>query len=345
VFKAGNLQHAATQGASRVIDKSAAAVRWIENQSKQKKSFIQLPARKPSAVTGIGANPSGGGIGTNLVSGRPIEDKVKAELNKMVLRFFEVDNLTQLGPLSSIVLPIVAKCAASAAPVIGHVKDGIGLFSDWTDAGLAYYRKKTISRRNYSIELGAPAAAFAALQDLLADEAKQAAIDAGISSTSFVVKTGLAFVDGGAFSGPITGTVAALAEVAHTLYLLGMEWRATRDANQALAAGKLDITLFETYPLMGCYLLRCATLSDIIPISCFGTPGWMDYFEKKKKGAIDDILKRSEALIDKSPWEIRDMPKRPVGSDGGLISEAVRYGEMVLPFGDLADLKDLGKTG
>ena len=42
---------------------------------------------------------------------------------------------------------------------------------------------------------------------------------------------------------------------------------------------------------MGCYLLNCATLSDIIPIKCFATPGWKDYIEHMKKGAIDNILK------------------------------------------------------
>ncbi len=112
----------------------------------------------------------------------------------------------------------------------------------------------------------------------------------------------------------------ALAQIAHTLYLLGMEYRATKDANKALSAGTLDITLFDTYPLMGCYLLNCATLSDIIPIKCFATPGWKDYIEKMKKDSIDKILQQSQALIDKSPWEIKDMPKRPVGSSGAAFS-------------------------
>lgn len=110
-----------------------------------------------------------------------------------------------------------------------------------------------------------------------------------------------------------------------------------------MEAGNLDITLFDTYPLMGCYLFNCATLSDIIPIKCFATPGWKDYIEKMKKDAIDKILKQSEALIDKSPWEIKGMPKRPVGSSGGLFSEAKRFGGMASPFAEFSELKDLGK--
>jgi hypothetical protein len=338
VFKASNLQHAVTQAANNVKAKSAAAV-----QSMQNKFSSQPRTVKPFVVTGMGTSPGGGGMGTNLGSGRTAKDILQAKLNELVKKFFEVDSISMLGPLASVILSIVAECSASAAPVIGHIKDGVSAVSDWIDVGVGCYHKSSVSRCRYTIELGAPTAAFAALEELLKDEVKQAGVSAGISTTSFAVKTGMFFVDGGSISGPVTGAVAALAEVAHRLFLLGMEHRATEDANRALKAGKLDITLFETYPLMGCYLLNCATLSDIIPISCFATPGWMDYIEKMKKGAIDNILKRSEELIDKSPWEIKDMPKRPEGSSGGLFSEALRYGKMASPLTDLADLKDLGK--
>ena len=338
VFKASNLQHAAFQAANNVKTKSAAAV-----QSLQSRLSTQPRGPRPFKVAGMGTAPGGGAMGTNLAAGRTAKDIVQAKLQELVQKFFEVDSISMLGPLSSLVLSIVAECSSSAAPVIGHVKDGVSAVSDWIDVGVGYYHKSTISRCSYAIELGAPAAAFGALEELLQDEVKNAALSAGISTTSFAVKTGMVFVDGGAISGPVTGALAALAEIAHKLYLMGMEWRATRDANKALKSGTLDITLFRTYPLMGCYLLNCATLSDIIPISCFATPGWMDYIEKMKKGAIDNILKQSQSLIDKSPWEIKDMPRRPVGSSGGLLSEAMRYGKMGSPLADLADLRNIGK--
>ncbi len=341
VFKAANLQHAAKQALNNVKAKSAAAAQSIQGR------FSSRPrAPKPFVVTGMGTTPSGGGMGVNLGSGPSTKDIIQAKLQEMVQKFFEVDNLSLLGPLTSLVLSIVAECATSAAPVIGHVKDGVSAISGWIDVGVGYYHQSSISRCHYALDLGAPAAAFAALEELLREQVKNAAIGAGISTTSFAVKTGMAFVDGGAISGPVTGAVAALAEIAHKLYLLGVEYRATKDANKALKAGTLDITLFKTYPLMGCYLLNCATLSDIIPISCFATPGWMDSIEKLKKGAIDNVLKQSESLIDKSPWEIRDMPKRPVESSGGLLSEAMRYGKMgASPIADLVGLRNVGKSG
>ena len=328
------------------LDESA---RRRENQIRRgvavlKSKFSSQPAApKPFVVTGMGTAPGGGAMGVNLGKNQTVKDMIQAKLQEMVQKFFEVDSIALLGPLTSLVLTVVAECAASAAPVIGHIKDGIAVVDDWVDVGLGLYHQNTISRCSYSIELGAPAAAFAALEKLLKDQTQHSAISAGINTTSFAAKTGLLFADGGAISGPVVGAVNALAQIAHTLYLLGMEYRATKDANAALAAGHLDITLFETYPLMGCYLLNCATLSDIIPIKCFATPGWKDYIEHMKKGAIDNILKQSSALIDKSPWEIKDMPKRPVGSSGGLVSEGKRYEGFASPLSGIAGLASIGK--
>ncbi|MGO8790185.1 MAG: hypothetical protein ACLQVL_22770 [Terriglobia bacterium] len=326
VFKAANLKNALKEAAGSVKTKSDEAMVAIREKVSSRPTYGPKPFSVKDRITGQGMSPSGGGMGTDLGSDLTTGDKIKAKLNEMVQKFFQVDSLTMLGPLAGIIMEIVAKCSASAAPVIGHISDGVSAIGQWIDVGVGYYDKGTISRCSYSIEMGAPAAAFAALEKLLQSEIDHAAIGAGISSTSFVVKTGLVFADGGAISGPVVGAVTALANIAHYLYLLGMEYRATRDANAALAAGHLDITLFDTYPLMGCYLLNCATLSDIIPIKCFGTPGWKEYIANMKKNAVDRIIDKSMALIDKSPWEIQGMPKKPVGSAGGLFSEAKRFG-------------------
>jgi hypothetical protein len=106
VFKAANLQHAATQAANNVKAKSAAAV-----QSLQNKLSSQPRAPKPFAVTGMGTSPGGGAMGTNLGAGRTTKDIIQAKLGEMVQKFFEVDSLTMLGPLTNLVMSIVAECA------------------------------------------------------------------------------------------------------------------------------------------------------------------------------------------------------------------------------------------
>jgi hypothetical protein len=347
VFKAANLKDALKQGKENLKKECAKAGAAI----RQKFSGTTSP---PAPLTGYGVTPDSAfddeegyqGRGYNLGSQLTTGDKIKAKLNEMVQKFFEVDTLEALGPLSSLVLEIVQEAAASTAPVIGHIKSGVSAIGEWIDVGVNCYHKETISRCSYTIELGVPEAAFKALEKLLQQETDHSAISAGISSTAFITKTGLLFADGGAISGPVVGAVEALANIAHKLYLLGMEYRCTRDLNLLLQdPSNLDISVFETYPLMGCYLLNCATLSDIIPIDCFAKPGWMSYIERLKRGSLDHILRQSAKLIDKSPWEIQGMPKRPKGSSVSAFSELVRYGGMVgTGVGGIAGLKDVGKT-
>jgi hypothetical protein len=246
-------------------------------------------------------------------------DIAKQKVEAMVKGIFAIDTLESLGSLASLVIGIVEKCSVSVAPVVGHVKDGYDLFVGWAKAGAALHEQYSISGRAYVIETGAPAAAFDGLRHCLVDETKNEVAGASIATTSFALKTGLVFVDGGAVSGPVVGAANALASLSLQLYWLATEWRATVAINKAISAGNLDVRLFRTYPLMGCYLLTSATFSDLIPIDNFGTPGWMDYVEGLKKRKFDGIYEAAGALIDKSPWEIEGLPKRPSKSAGAQL--------------------------
>jgi hypothetical protein len=163
----------------------------------------------------------------------------------------------------------------------------------------------------------------------LISQTKKEAASASIATTSFALKTGLAFADGGAISGPVVGAANAIASLSLQLYYLSTEYRATKAINEALTNGNLDITLFRTYPLMGAYLMTSATFSDLIPIECFGTPGWMDYVENLKKRGFDGIYDAATDLIKDSPWEIKGLPKRPqkgAGIQFGLFKGAAEVG-------------------
>jgi hypothetical protein len=250
----------------------------------------------------------------------------------MAKSLFAVDTLESLGGLASFVIAIVEKCSVSITPVVGHIKDGYDLFVGWTKAGVALHQQHSISECHYVIETGAPAVAFAGLKTCLANEMKNEVAGASIATTSFALKTGLAFTDGGAVSGPVVGAANALASLSLQLYWLATEWRATVGINKALTAGELDLRLFRTYPLMGCYLLTSATFSDLIPIDSFGTPGWMDYVESLKKRKFDGIYEAAGDLIDQSPWQIEGLPKRPSKSSGaqfGMFSIAKDTGSNI----------------
>jgi hypothetical protein len=259
-------------------------------------------------------------------------EMAKEKLEAMAKEMFAVDTLASLGSLSGFIVDIIGKCGVSVAPVVGHVKDGYDLFTGWAQAAKALHDQHSISNCHYIIDTGAPAAAFQGVKTCLVNETKNQAASAGIATTSFALKTGLAFVDGGAISGPVVGAANAVASLSLQLYWLATEWKATRAINDALASDNLDVTLFRTYPLMGCYLMTSATFSDLIPIDCFGTPGWMDYVGSLKKRSFDGIYDAATGLIDKSPWEIKGLPKRPVNGAGlqfGMVSAVKDFGNNV----------------
>ena len=270
--------------------------------------------------------------GTGKKGGLSTEEKIKEKMEEMVKSFFSVDSLEKIGGLYSLVVDIIGKCGVSVAPVVGHIKDGYDLFTGWAKAGAALHEQYSISHCAYHIDTGAPTAAFQGLKACLIEETKKETASASIATASFALKTGLAFADGGAISGPVVGAANALASLSLQLYYLATEFRATKAINEALSNGQLDVRLFKTYPLMGCYMLTSATFSDLIPIENFGTPGWMDYVESLKKRSFDGIYEASNKLIDNSPWEIRGLPKRPVKGGGvqfGMISQIKEFGSNV----------------
>lgn len=271
------------------------------------------------------------------------KEELKKKMMSMAASFFGVDGLEAVEVVGDLVLKILAECSVSVAPVIGHIKDGVSVFTGWAKAGEALYTQCSVADRKHAIDTGAPAAAFAALRECLEADTKDQVLSASRVTASFALKTGLAFLDGGAISGPVVGAANALAEFTQKLYLLGTEWRSTKAINKSLVAGQLDIGLFKTYPLMGCYLMVSGTLSDLIPIESFGTPGWMDYIENMKKNDFDKIYSAATDLIEKSPWEIEGLPKRPKAkaSAKGVFGEVKRVFSTVSPLGDLAELRDL----
>lgn len=243
-------------------------------------------------------------------------DLARRKLEEMVKSMFSVGSLDQLGSLSGDILGILGQCSVSISPVVGYVKDGYDLFTGWAKVAESLHKQYSISSCEYVIDTGVPAAAFQGVKSCLKTQTKKEVGSATAATTSFALKTGLAFVDGGAISGPVVGAANAVANLSLQIYWMATEYKATKAINEALAAGNLDVKLFETYPLMGCYLMTSATLSDLIPIDCFGTPGWMDYIETMKKRNFDGIYDAAADLIKESPWEIEGLPKRRQGRAG-----------------------------
>src|SRR6185295_16932665 len=111
---------------------------------------------------------------------------------------------------------------------------------------------------------------------------------------AFATRSLLALADGGTVTGPVVGAAEALAKLTYWIYQLSGQYKETRKANKLLQVpDNLDFKLFDAYPLLGCHMLACATLSDIMNMTMvqFGAYGWQDDVEFIKKNHIDPVRK------------------------------------------------------
>ena len=99
-------------------------------------------------------------------SGQPASNVARQKMEDMVKDMFSVDSLDKLGSLGGTITTILGHCAVSIPPVVGHIKDGYDLFTGWAKVGSDLYRQYNISERAYTIDTGAPSAAFDAFEKL-----------------------------------------------------------------------------------------------------------------------------------------------------------------------------------
>jgi hypothetical protein len=225
---------------------------------------------------------------------------------------------TDVGGLSDTVMPIVS-----------NITSGVKLVVAWGTVALSKYREYETGKLGCVISRGGDMeAAFKALQVLLDRKVTSDTIQASIQTADFATRTAMSFVDFGAVSGAAVGVVSSLSKLVHKLYLMGREYSETHDARILLSSpANLDDTLFEVYPLLGCYMLLCSDLSELLAMSRaesiqggvpFGADGWMDDVEYLKKHHVDPVLTRATEFVHASLFKMPNMPLHALYQPGGL---------------------------
>ncbi len=78
----------------------------------------------------------------------------KAE--SIIKQIFNVSTLTMLGSLTNVVLSIVKLALLDIAPLIGHIKDGVGMVNGIVKTAQSFYKAHNICQKQYVIDLGNP---------------------------------------------------------------------------------------------------------------------------------------------------------------------------------------------
>lgn len=256
------------------------------------------PHHAPNLVSGVQAVGKSAGVVKDFVHGDLLDIKsMDLEHLKLVKDMIPLDQIT-----------------TDFLPFVNIVTGAVGLLIKWGKVAQAARAVYKTENSRYTIELGDPQKAFDGLMKCLKRDRTSKALQASQASAKFALQTAGTFADMGAATGPAIAAANAAATLAHKLFLFGREVKEVRKANKILSdPDNLDFKLFESYPLAGCYMIRCADLSDIIAMSTvqFGNPGWMDDIEDMKKKYIDPMIKHCDRFIKESLFEIPNMPKMP----------------------------------
>jgi hypothetical protein len=230
----------------------------------------------------------------------------------------------------------VQKLAADVTPIVSNVFSGTKVLLAWGKVCLAEYRMRQVAKKSdFFVPEGDVSVAFKALQELLDRVTWSEGVQAGLQTADFATRTILSFTDGGAVSSTAVGVASTIAQLLHRLALFGREYAETRAARKLLDdRNNLDTRLFSTYPLLGCYMLLCSDTSEIVNMVRharkgnnavrFGDLAWQNEIEWVKKQGLDPVLERAAALVQSSPFLLRDrwtkqgMPVHAAYGVGGL---------------------------
>ena len=127
----------------------------------------------------------------------------------------------------------------------------------------------------------------------------------------------------------VTNAAFAIAKLTYRIRLICREFEEKNKANVALAdAENIDLDIFKTCPLLGCYLLVCAETSTlIIFLPGFGGVGWMDDVEDIVRTYLAPVQNIAMSYLNSARF---DLVRKSDGShletrlyvDPGLIAKA-----------------------
>lgn len=202
----------------------------------------------------------------------------------------------------------VGEFIGNVAPFLGAVKSAGQAAIKWGKVAKGLYDKHGLSKAELSFAPGDPAAAFEAILRIQQREINANLAQAGIYSASAVAKTAFTAADFGGVSGPLLGAAESMALLVQKVYAFARDWIEMREANELLAKGPYDLTLFKTCPLLGCYLIGNSNTSDIINMAVgdYGKTGWMLEVEVMVRKA-QPVFEKSREVIRGSRYEIAGM--------------------------------------
>lgn len=198
--------------------------------------------------------------------------------------------------------------AANAAPLLGVVTAAGAAGWNWLSAGRKQNRiMNANTHHNQSLAGTTPSAAIQAMINLIKRERNADIFSASVSTAELGGKLATMAVDGGMASHTAIGLAANVAKLLNVIRIVYRDVKEKKEANAALK-GNINLFIFDTSPIVGCYMVCCAPTSVLMSLIThdIGKEGWMDKAEAAAKH-IDPLRKEAQSLIAGHRFEIKKL--------------------------------------
>lgn len=291
--------------------------RWkvaIKAPSHAKKQYVHSAGDQKY---GTAANVAGGAKNLDALTGGSLAAAAKdaPRLAKLL-----VSQIVPVGGEQSEVLAIAnlivpdftRKLVAACIPLAGLMMPAAAAIYNFGRAAQkehTLYKNRMHAERCYA---GATAqAAFDSMNRMILREQRNDIFAGSVSTAEFGGKLIGVLADGGTATNAAIGLSANVAKLANVLRVVYRDVQEKNAVNKQIKEG-VDLSIFDTCPLVGCYLICCAPTSVLMDqiADRFGQVGWMDLVEYARRH-LDPLRSQAQKMIHSNRFEIPSLMRHP----------------------------------
>jgi hypothetical protein len=209
------------------------------------------------------------------------------------------------------------------APYAGILTSGANAIYQFGKLAQAAGRWSEVHDCRTAVRMGDPSRAVTAIERVLSRDMTRHATQGTLSGFEAIAR-GAATTVGGPAAETIAAGVMSIAKLTFQVYIIGRDFQEKAQANGVMSGFEpVTYTVFDKYPLLGCYYVVCVDTSDVVNfmLDDMGAEHWMDDVEDLTK-KLQPAIQISRRLIADARFEIEHMPK--LARMGKVPKKAVR---------------------
>ncbi len=199
-----------------------------------------------------------------------------------------------------------ADFALDCAPLVGTISSGGKTIMNIINMIMGQFDLTEMESRKGDVRPGDAGGALAAITQIIDDEIIRNGKEAAIHGSAFAAKAGLlaAMVPGDSIVGAVEGMLMLL----HNLYELSKQYKQMNAANAKIEAGNIDVTIFNTCPILGCYYVCVQGDFTIMnfDVANMGKQNWTQEVLRLKH-ALEPVKKKALSFIGSSSIIVEGM--------------------------------------